>query len=96
MTAPDPFPGSYTEEIKVTGGKLVETVRNLVRAGNVRRVVVRNPAGRAVLDVPLTAGVAGAVLLPLWAALGGLAALAADYTVVIERDAGVGVAPRSP
>jgi hypothetical protein len=47
-----------------------------------------------VLDVPLTAGLAGAVLLPLWAALGGLAALAAHYTVVIERDAGTGLAPR--
>lgn len=91
MTAP----GSYTEEIKVTGGKLLDTVRNLVRAGNVRRVVVRNAEGRTVLDVPLSAGVAGAVLLPLWAALGGLAALAAHYTVVIERDPGVGVAPRA-
>jgi hypothetical protein len=90
MTAP----GSYTEEIKVTGGKLLETVKNVVRAGNVRRVVVRNAAGRTVLDVPLTAGLAGAVLLPLWAALGGLAALAAHYTVVIERDAGTGLAPR--
>ncbi len=92
MTAP----GSYTEEIKVTGGKLLETVKNVVRAGNVRRVVVRNAAGRTVLDVPLTAGVAGAVLLPFWAALGGLAALASHYTVVVERDAGTSVAPRGP
>jgi hypothetical protein len=90
MTAP----GSYTEEIKVTGGKLLDTVKNVVRAGNVRRVVVRNAAGRTVLDVPLTAGVAGAVLLPLWAALGGLAALAAHYTVVIERDPSAAVVPR--
>jgi hypothetical protein len=44
--------------------------------------------------VPLAAGVAGAVLLPLWAALGGLAALAAHYTVVIERDAGTELTPR--
>lgn len=87
MTAPN----SYAEEIKVTGGKLLATVRHLVRAGNVRRVVIRNGAGRTVLDVPLTAGVAGAVLLPLWAAVGGLAALAAHYTVVVERDAGTGV-----
>lgn len=88
MTAPN----SYSEEIKVTGGKLLETVRNVVRAGNVRRVVIRNAAGRTVLDVPLTAGVAGAVLLPLWAAVGGLAALAAHYTVMVERDPGTGVA----
>ena len=91
MTAPN----SYTEEIKVTGGKLLATVKALVRAGNVRRVVVRNAAGRTVLDVPLTAGLAGAVLIPFWATLGGLAAAAAHYTVVVERDAGTGVAPRA-
>ena len=90
MTAP----GSYTEEIKVTGSKLLDTVKNLVRSGNVRRIVVRNAAGRTVLDVPLTAGLAGAVLLPFWAALGGLAALAAHYTVLVERDAGTGLTPR--
>jgi hypothetical protein len=87
MTAPN----SYTEEIKVSGGKLLETLKGIVRAGNVRRVVIRNAAGRTVLDVPLTAGMAGAVLLPFWAAVGGLAALAAHYTVTVERDAGTGL-----
>jgi hypothetical protein len=91
MTAP----GSYTEEIKVTGGKLLETVKNVLRAGNVRRVIIRNPSGRTVLDVPLTAGAVGVVLMPLFAAVAGLAALAAHYTVVVERDAGTGVAPRA-
>ncbi|GJG86533.1 hypothetical protein tb265_17140 [Gemmatimonadetes bacterium T265] len=84
MTAPR----SVFEEIPVAGHKLVETVRALVRAGSVRRIVVRNAADRVVLDVPLTAGVVGAALLPFWAALGGLAALSARYTVVVERDAG--------
>ena len=57
-----------------------------MRAGNVRRIVVRNASDRVVLDVPLAAGVVGAALLPFWAALGGLAALSARYTVVVERD----------
>lgn len=90
MTAP----GSYTEEIKVTGGKLLETVKNVVRAGNVRRVVIRNPSGRTVLDVPLSAGAVGVVLMPFFAAVGGLALLATHYTVVVERDGGTGLAPR--
>ena len=89
MTAPN----SYTEEIKVTGGKLLETVKNVVRAGNVRRVVIRNASGRTVLDVPLTAGAVGVVLMPMFAAVAGLAALAAHYTVVVERDGGTGLAP---
>lgn len=85
MSAPRP-----AEEFSVAGHKLLDTVRRLVRAGNVRRIVVRNSADRVVLDVPLAAGVVGAALLPFWAALGGLAALSARYTVVVERDPGRG------
>lgn len=81
------------EEISVAGHKLLDTVRGIVRAGNVRRVVVRNASDRVVLDVPLAAGVVGAALLPFWAALGGLAALSARYTVVVERDPAASSAP---
>ena len=74
-----------TEELQVSGNKLVATLKRIVREGNVRRIVIKNPGGRTVLDVPLTAGVVGAALLPFWAAVGGIAALAAHYTVVVER-----------
>lgn len=76
---------TITEEIHVSGGKLMDTLKGIVRAGNVRRVVIKNAAGRVVLDVPLTAGVVGAALLPFWAAVGGVAALAARFTIVVER-----------
>jgi hypothetical protein len=81
------------EEIQATGSELLQVVKNVVRAGNVRRIVIKNGAGRTVLDVPLTAGVAGAVLLPFWAAVGGVAALAARWTIVVERDAAGPPAP---
>ena len=81
MTAP-----RYTEEIHVQGNKLLSTIKNVIRAGNVRRVVVRNGDGRTVLDIPLTAGLVSAVLLPFYAAIAGLAALAAHYTIVVERE----------
>lgn len=81
MTAP-----RYTEEIHVKSNKLLTTIKELVRAGNVRRVVVRNGEGRTVLDIPLTAGLVSAVLLPFYAAIAGLAALAASYTIVVERE----------
>jgi hypothetical protein len=74
-----------SEELQVSGNKLVATLKRIVREGNVRRIVIKNPSGRTVLDVPLTAGVVGAALLPFWAAVGGIAALAAHYTVVVER-----------
>src|SRR5215208_8447 len=77
--------GGRVEELQVSGKRLLSTLKRVVREGNVRRVVVKNPGGRTVLDLPLTAGVVGAALLPFWAAVGGLAALAAHYTVVVER-----------
>ncbi len=79
------------EEIKVSGAKLKARVKELIKEGNVRRIIVRNPAGRTLIDMPLSAGVAGAVLLPLWAAIGTIAALATDYTIAVERDPGTTV-----
>lgn len=75
----------YTEEVKVSGKRLLETLKEIVHQGNVRRIVIKNAEGRTVLDVPLTAGVVGAALLPFWAAVGGIAALTVHYTVVVER-----------
>ncbi len=74
------------EEFKVSGAKLVERLRALIKEGNVRRVVLRNPEGRALLDLPLNAGIAASALLPFWAAVASVAVLATDYTVLVERD----------
>lgn len=74
------------EEIKVASGKLKDTLKKLVREGNVRRVIVRNAQGRTLIDMPLTAGLAGAVLLPFWMAVAGVVALAKEFTIVVERD----------
>jgi hypothetical protein len=73
-------------EIKVASDKLKSTLKQLLREGNVRRVVIRNASGRTLLDMPLTAGVAGAVLMPFWIAVAGIVALAKEFTIVIERD----------
>ena len=74
------------EELKVASGKLKSTLKNLIREGNVRRIIIRNASGRTLVDMPLTAGLAGAVLLPFWAAVAGIVALAKEFTVVVERD----------
>ncbi|MCE2900975.1 MAG: DUF4342 domain-containing protein [Gemmatimonas sp.] len=73
-------------EIKVAGDKLKATLKQLLREGNVRRVIIRNSSGRTLLDMPLTAGVAGAVLMPFWVAVAGIVALAKEFTIVVERD----------
>lgn len=72
------------ESAKVEGSQLVGRVKQLVREGNVRRVVVKQ-RGKSLVEFPLTVGVVGALAAPVLAALGALAALLTECTVEIER-----------
>ncbi len=74
-----------SEEIHITGERLVETVKQLMHEGNVRRITIKDEAGRTLIEIPLTVGVVGAVLLPVWAAIGAIAALVANMTITVER-----------
>jgi hypothetical protein len=74
-----------TEEFRVTGDMLVAKIRELLHEGNVRRIVLRNDDGQVIAEFPMTIGVVGVLLLPVWAAIGAIAALAADLTIVVER-----------
>jgi hypothetical protein len=73
------------EEFEVTGEKLIETIKEIVKGGNVRRVGVRNREGETVFEFPLTAGVVGAIILPRLVALSAIAVLAARWTIVVEK-----------
>jgi hypothetical protein len=72
------------EEFEVSGEKIVETVKELVHKGNIRRITIKNDDGKSLIEIPLTLGVVGAVLLPVWAAVGALAALVTKCTIVVE------------
>jgi hypothetical protein len=80
---------TWTEEIEVAGNQLVEKVKELINEGNVRRLIIRTPDNRVVLELPLTAGVVvGSVVTlfaPLLAALGAFAALLASVKIEIVR-----------
>ena len=78
-------PKVRVEEVEVTGEKLLATVKELIHQGNVRRIVIRNAKGVTLLEIPLVLGIAGAVFVPVWAAIGALAALVAKLTLVVER-----------
>ena len=75
-----------TEEHKVSGEGLVARVKELIREVNVRRIIVKNDEGRDIMEIPLTLGVVGAMLMPVFVALGAIAALAAHYTLVVEKE----------
>ena len=74
-----------TEEIRISGDQLLGKAKELVREGNVRRLMIKNADGHTLIEIPLTVGVIGAALLPVWAAIGAIAALATDCTIVVER-----------
>jgi hypothetical protein len=82
------------EKLKVEGGEFVERLKKLLHEGNVRRVVVKQ-GNRTVAEFPLTAGVVGAVLAPVLAAIGALVALLNDCSIEVERTT-TGSKPESP
>ena len=88
--SPDDKSRTVTEEIVITGGELVETVKRVVAEGNIRRLIIKKADDEVLLEIPLTAGavVSGALVIvaPVLAALGALAALLAQVKVVIERE----------
>jgi hypothetical protein len=77
------------EEHKVSGEKLLSKVKQLVHEGNVRRITIKNDDGRTIVEIPLTMGVVGAVLLPIWAGVGAMAALLANCSIEVEREASI-------
>jgi hypothetical protein len=80
---------SIPENVTVSGNQLVDYVKNLIAAGNVRRLIIRKPNDEVLLEIPLTAGVAvgGALtaMAPVLAALGAMAALLTQFKVEIVR-----------
>jgi hypothetical protein len=77
-----------TEEFRVNGEELLGRVKSLVHEGNIRRVIIKNKDGAVVLEIPLTFGVVGALLAPSLAAVGAIAALLTEATVVVEKAEG--------
>jgi hypothetical protein len=74
-----------TEEFRVDGEELIAKVKNLINEGNVRRVIIKDKEGKVVFEIPLTLGVVGALIAPQLAAVGAIAALLSEATVVVEK-----------
>jgi hypothetical protein len=74
-----------TQEFKVNGDQLLKRVKELINEGNIRRIIIKNEAGETLIEVPLTLGVVGIALLPVWAAIGAIAALVTNCTIVVEK-----------
>ncbi len=78
-------PKTTQEQFKIEGDKLLGEVQRLVHEGNVRRIIIKQ-GDRTVVELPLTIGVVGAVLVPMLAAVGAIAALVTECTIVVEKE----------
>jgi hypothetical protein len=74
-----------TEEFRVNGEELLAKIKQLMHEGNIRRIVIKNKEGGVIIEIPLTLGVVGALLAPTLAAVGAIAALVTEATVVVEK-----------
>lgn len=75
------------EEIKVLGHELSDKVRELIREGNVNRVIIKDEHGHTFVEIPVSVAAVGAIFAPVLAAVGTIAAMAAKFTIVVERTA---------
>jgi hypothetical protein len=82
---------SMYEEFKVHGKGLVDKISELIREGNVRRIIVKDEKGNTFLEIPLTVATVGAIAVPVLAGLGAIAALIANFTIGVERSVRHGV-----
>lgn len=74
-----------SEEFTVNSEELVAKVKSLINEGNIRRIIIKDTEGKVLVEFPLTIGVIGAVLAPVLAAVGAIAALVTKCTIVVER-----------
>ena len=74
------------ETFKITGEKLLGKVKELIKEGNVRRIIIKDKKGKVLIEFPLTFGVVGAVFAPVLAAIGAVAALVTECSITVERE----------
>ena len=76
---------SRIEEFKVEGDNILNKLKEILHQGNIRRIFLKGEDGKTFLEIPLTVGVVGALIVPVWAAIGAAAALVSKMTIVVEK-----------
>jgi len=77
---------SLKETFTVTGENLLKKIKDLIAEGNVRKIVISDKSGKEMMSFPVTIGVVGVLLAPVFAAIGAIAALVSDCTVTVEKE----------
>lgn len=74
-----------TEEFKVKSSDLLKKVQDVIKEGNARRIIIKNEKDEVIVEFPLTIGAIGIILAPVFAAVGAIAAIATNCTLVVEK-----------
>lgn len=74
-----------TEQFRVSSKDLKDKIKKLIEEGNIRRIILKNNQGNIIMEIPVNFAVVGAVLAPMLAAVGAVAAILTDCTIVVER-----------
>jgi hypothetical protein len=76
---------SYRETFRVNGDEIASKIKEIIKEGNARRIIIKDDKEVTLMEFPLTIGAIGVLLVPIYAAVGALAALAMDYTIIVEK-----------
>jgi len=74
------------EEFNINGKDLLKKVKELIKEGNARRIIIKDEKGNTFMEIPVTVGVVGVAVAPILAAVGALAAMAAKLTIVVVKN----------
>jgi hypothetical protein len=77
--------GCRTEEFKLSGGEIINKIKELFHEGNIRRIILKNEEGKIFMEIPLTVGLVGVAVAPILAAVGAIAALVSKLTLIVEK-----------
>jgi hypothetical protein len=75
-----------TESFKINGEQLLQKVKDLIKEGNIRKIIISDNTGKEIMSFPLTYGVVGTLLAPVLAAIGAVAALIGECTITVEKE----------
>lgn len=76
---------SYQESFRVSGDEILSKIKEIIQEGNARRIIIKNDKDETIMEFPLTVGAIGAVIAPIFAAVGTIAALATKCTIIVEK-----------
>lgn len=72
-------------QFKVKSQELLKKIEELIKEGNIRRIIIKNDKGETYIEIPVTIAVLGAMFAPVLAAVGALAGMAANFTIEVVK-----------